>query len=244
MGTPTCRPAVTTCFVRQPFCSSKMPNLKLGDVVPNFDADTTDGKINFHEWIGDSWAVLFSHPADYTPVCTTELGRVQKLSGEFQKRGIKLTALSCDSVESHKGWIEDIKAYNKLDAFSYPIIADPDRSIANTYGMMDPDEMDSKGLPLTCRSVFVIGPDKKLKLSFLYPATTGRNFDELIRVIDSLQLTAVKKVATPVNWQKGDDVIVPPNVPQEEAAQLFPDHKTVQLPSGKAYLRTAKMPEL
>ena len=157
-----------------------MPNLKLGDVVPNFDADTTEGKINFHEWIGDSWAVLFSHPADYTPVCTTELGRVQKLSGEFQKRGIKLTALSCDSVESHKGmddfaienhdsyipnliligWIEDIKAYNKLDAFSYPIIADPDRSIANTYGMMDPDEMDSKGLPLTCRAVFVIGPDK------------------------------------------------------------------------------------
>merc|ERR1711884_349019 len=242
-NTPTCRPAAATRFVRQPFCSSKMPNLKLGDVVPNFDADTTDGKINFHEWIGDSWAVLFSHPADYTPVCTTELGRVQKLSGEFQKRGIKLTALSCDSVESHKGWIEDIKAYNKLDAFSYPIIADPDRSIANTYGMMDPDEMDSKGLPLTCCAVFVIGPDKKLKLSILYPATTGRNFDELLRVIDSLHLTAQKKVATPADWQSGGSCMVVPSVKPDEVAGLFPKGVTIHdVPSGKQYIRTTPQP--
>jgi len=152
--------------------------------------------------------------------------------------------LSCDEVNSHKDWENDIKAYGGDNEFTVPIIADPSRDVATLYGMMDPVEKDKAGLPLTCRSVFVIGPDKKLKLSFLYPATTGRNFDELIRVIDSLQLTAVKKVATPVNWQKGDDVIVPPNVPQDEAAQLFPDHKTVELPSGKAYLRTAKMPEL
>lgn len=135
-------------------------SIKLGDTVPNFDAETTEGAINFHEWIGDSWAILFSHPADYTPVCTTELGRVQKIIPEFKQRGIKMAALSCDSVESHNGWINDIKAYNKLDSFDYPIIADPDRKIANLYGMMDPAEIDAKGLPLTCRAVFVIGNDK------------------------------------------------------------------------------------
>jgi len=137
-----------------------MPNLKLGDIVPDFEADTSEGPMKFHKWIEGSWAILFSHPADYTPVCTTELGRVQKLAPEFEKRGIKLTALSCDSVESHKGWIEDIKAYNNLDAFSYPIIADPDRSVATAYGMMDPEAKDSQGIPLTCRAVFVIGADK------------------------------------------------------------------------------------
>ena len=135
-------------------------SIKLGDVVPNFTADTTEGTMNFHEWIGDSWAILFSHPADYTPVCTTELGRVAKLYPEFQKRGIKVAALSVDDVASHKGWIEDIKAYNKIDSFDYPIIADLDRKIANLYGMMDPAEIDSKGLPLTCRAVFVVGSDK------------------------------------------------------------------------------------
>merc|ERR1712029_93709 len=147
----------------------KMPNLKLGDIVPVFSADSTEGPMKFHSWLGGSWAILFSHPADYTPVCTTELGRVQKIVPEFQKRGFKLAALSC------------------------AIIADVDRSIATTYGMMDPDEKDAKGMPLTCRAVFVIGPDKRLKLSILYPATTGRNFDEILRVIDSLQLTAEKK---------------------------------------------------
>jgi len=220
-----------------------MPVLKLGDVVPNFDAETTEGKMNFHSWLGGSWAILFSHPADYTPVCTTELGRVQKLVGEFQKRGMKLAALSCDSVEHHKGWIEDIKAYNKLDSFSYPIIADENRSIATTYGMMDPDEKDAKGMPLTCRAVFVIGPDKTLKLAILYPATTGRNFDEILRVIDSLQLTAQKKVATPADWQSGGSCMVVPTVKPEDVAGLFPKGVTVHdVPSGKQYLRTTPQP--
>merc|ERR1719228_498927 len=166
----------------------------------------------------------------------------QKMAPEFEKRGVKMIALSVDTVSEHNGWIGDIKNYTSGN-FCYPIISDPNRDIAVQLGMIDPDEKDKAGMPVTARAVFIIGPDKKMKLSFLYPATTGRNFDELIRVIDSLQLTAVKKVATPVNWQKGDDVIVPPNVPQAEAAQLFPDHKTVELPSGKAYLRVAKMPE-
>merc|ERR1712018_584569 len=223
--------------------STKM-SVKLGDTVPNFDADTTEGSINFHRWIGDSYAILFSHPADCTPVCTTELGRVQKLIPEFKKRGFKLAALSCDSVDSHIGWIEDIKAYNKLDDFDYPIIADPKRTIANTYGMMDPDELDSKGLPLTCRAVFIIGPDKKLKLSLLYLATTGRNFDEILRVIDSMHLTAQKKVATPVDWKAGGSCMVVPGVKQEDTAGLFPKGvKVHEVPSGKVYLRTTPQPE-
>merc|ERR1711893_321814 len=216
----------------------KMPNLKLGDIVPDFSADSTEGPMEFHSWLGGSLAILFSHPADYTPVCTTELGRVQKIVPEFQKRGFKLAALSCDEVEAHKGWIEDIKAYNKLEAFSYPIIADVDRSIATTYGMMDPDEKDAKGMPLTCRAVFVIGPDKRLKLSILYPATTGRNFDEVLRVIDSLKLTAEQKVATPVDWKVGDKCMVVPSIPTEEAKNIFPKGVEIKaVPSGKEYLR-------
>lgn len=219
--------------------------IKLGDVVPNFTSDTTQGIINFHSWIEDSWAILFSHPADYTPVCTTELGRVQQLSNEFMKRGVKLIALSCDEVESHNGWIKDIIAYNKLTTgFSYPIIADPKRDVANLYGMMDPDEKDAKGIPLTCRAVFVIGPDKRLKLSLLYPATTGRNFDEILRVVDSLQLTATRKVATPVDWKEGGSCMVVPNVPQKDVAGLFPKGvKVHEVPSGKVYLRTTPQPE-
>jgi len=220
--------------------------LKLGDVVPNFTADTTQGEIDFHQWIGDGWAILFSHPADYTPVCTTELGRVQQLSdlGEFSQRGVKLIALSCDTTESHHGWIKDILAYNNLEQFSYPIIADPGRDVATLYGMMDPDEKDAAGLPLTCRAVFVIGPGKKLKLSILYPATTGRNFEEIIRVIDSLQLTATKKVATPVDWKQGGSCMVVPGVKQEDAAGLFPKGVTVHdVPSGKIYIRTTPQPE-
>ena len=217
---------------------------KLGDTVPNFSAETTQGTIDFHSWIGDSWAILFSHPADFTPVCTTELGRVQSLHQEFANRGVKLIALSCDDVESHNGWINDIKAYNNLSEFSYPIIADPKRDIAEQYGMMDPDEKDAKGIPLTCRAVFVIGPDKKLKLSLLYPATTGRNFDEILRVVDSLQLTATKKVATPVDWRQGGSCMVVPSVKQEEVAGLFPKGVTVHdVPSGKVYLRTTPQPE-
>jgi 1-Cys peroxiredoxin 6 len=218
--------------------------LKLGDVVPNFTTDTTVGEIDFHDWIGDGWAILFSHPADYTPVCTTELGRVQQLHAEFDKRGVKLIALSCDTAESHHGWIKDILAYNKLDQFDYPIIADPSRDVATLYGMMDPDEKDAAGLPLTCRAVFVIGPGKKLKLSILYPATTGRDFSEILRVIDSLQLTATKKVATPVDWRNGGSCMVVPGVKQEDTAALFPKGVTVhEVPSGKVYIRTTPQPE-
>jgi len=219
--------------------------LKLGDVVPNFQADTTEGSMDFHSWLGESgWAILFSHPADYTPVCTTELGRVQALNKEFASRGVKLAALSCDSTESHRGWIKDILAYNKLEEFSYPIIADPERSVATLYGMMDPDEKDAAGLPLTCRAVFVIGPGRKLKLSLLYPATTGRNFDEIIRVVDSLQLTATRKVATPADWKTGGSCMVVPGVKADEVAGLFPKGIQVhQVPSGKEYLRTTPQPE-
>merc|ERR1712025_566869 len=157
-------------------------------------------------------------------------------------RGVKLIALSCDSVESHNGWINDIKAYNNLTEFSYPIIADPKRDVAEMYGMMDPEEKDSAGIALTARAVFIVGSDKKLKLSILYPATTGRNFDEIIRVIDSLQLTATKKVATPVDWKAGDRCMVLPNIPPAEAKDLFPEHETVNLPSGKVYLRLTPQP--
>jgi len=219
-------------------------SVKLGEIVPNFSADSTDGPMEFHAWLGGSWGILFSHPADYTPVCTTELGRVQALSHEFRKRGVKLAALSCDSTESHRGWINDILAYNNLTEFSYPIIADPDRDIATLYGMLDPDEKDAAGIPLTARAVFIVGPDKRLKLSILYPATTGRNFDEIIRVIDSLQLTATKKVATPVDWKQGGSCMVVPSVKQEDVAGLFPKGvKVHQVPSGKVYLRTTPQPE-
>lgn len=221
-------------------------SVKLGDILPDFSADTSLGKIDsFHAWIGDSWAILFSHPADFTPVCTTELARVAKLEPEFKKRGIKLIALSCDSVESHKGWIADIKAFGELPGdFPYPIIADEKRDLAVKLGMLDPEEKDSKGLPLTARAVFVIGPDKRCKLSILYPATTGRNFDEILRSIDSLQLTAQKKVATPVDWKNGQSCMVLPTIKQEEAVALFPKGiKIVDLPSGKPYLRMTPQPE-
>merc|ERR1711915_950278 len=166
------------------------------------------------------------------------------LSKEFSKRGVKLIALSCDTAESHRGWIKDILSYNNLAEFSYPIIADPNRDVATLYGMMDPDEKDAAGLPLTCRAVFIIGPDKRLKLSLLYPATTGRNFDEIIRVVDSLQLTATKKVATPVDWKQGGACMVVPSVKPEEVAGLFPKGVTVHdVPSGKGYIRTTPQPE-
>ncbi|CAH1785334.1 unnamed protein product [Owenia fusiformis] len=213
--------------------------INLGDAFPNFKAQTTAGEMQFYDFVGDSWAILFSHPADYTPVCTTELGRVVQLVPEFKKRGVKLAALSCDDVESHKGWAEDIKSYVKNEeGFPYPIIADPSRELAVQLGMVDPDEKDAAGLPLTCRAVFIIGPDKKLKLSMLYPATTGRNFNEILRVLDSLQLTATKKVATPVDWKQGDEAMVVPSVKPEDCATLFPKGVRVQaVPSGKQYLR-------
>jgi len=220
--------------------------MKLGDVFPDFEADTSGaGKIKFHDWLGDSWAILFSHPADYTPVCTTELGMVAKRAGDFAKKGVKLIALSCDSVKDHEGWGKDVMAYigegKKGDCnLPFPIIADEERKLAVQLGMVDPDERTATGLPLTCRAVFIIGPDKKLKLSLLYPATTGRNFDEILRVVDSLQLTATKKVATPVDWKEGDEAMVVPSLKPEEAEKMFPGHRKQDVPSGKGYLRFTK----
>jgi 1-Cys peroxiredoxin 6 len=219
--------------------------LNLGDEFPNFKADTTIGPIQFHEWVGDSWAIFFSHPSDFTPVCTTELGRVANLISEFEKRGVKVIALSCDSVESHKKWIQDIKSYAKHsgDGFPYPIIADENRELAVQLGMLDPVQKDKDGLPLTCRAVFVIGPGKKLRLSMLYPATTGRNFDEILRAVDSLQLTEKKKVATPADWKSGGECMVLPKLTDEEANELFPKgFFVINLPSGKPYLRITPQP--
>ncbi|MED6273647.1 Peroxiredoxin-6 [Characodon lateralis] len=223
-------------------CCVFQTRLLLGDVFPNFEAETTCGRVKLHEYLGDSWGILFSHPRDYTPVCTTELGRVARLSGEFSKRGVKLIALSIDSLEDHCGWSKDILAYNceksECCKLPYPIIADSKRELAVALGMLDPNEKDKDGLPLTARCVFVIGTDKRLKLSLLYPATTGRSFDEILRVVDSLQLTAEKRVATPADWKPGECVMVPPNMPEEEAATLFPAGVfSKELPSGKKYLR-------
>ncbi|CAG0921208.1 unnamed protein product [Notodromas monacha] len=215
--------------------------MKLGDQFPNFEAETNEGPIKFYDWLGDSWCMFFSHPADFTPVCTTELGRAAELHSEFQKRGIKLIAMSCDPVESHQGWIKDIEglssSLNEGD-FKIPIIADPKRELAVKFQMLDPDEIDKEGIPLPARAVFIIGPDKKLKLSILYPATTGRNFVELLRVIDSLKLTAAKKVATPADWKMGDPAMVVPSLSKEEADKLFPNgYELKEVPSGKQYLR-------
>jgi len=222
-------------------------SLKLGVDFPNFTAETDRGIIDFHQWIGKSWAILFSHPADYTPVCTTELARIAQLEDQFQKRNCKLIALSCDNAEKHRGWIEDLKSYAKLNkdhAWPFPIIADEGRELAIKFGMLDPAEKDAAGLPLTCRAVFIIGPDLKLKLSILYPATTGRNFDEILRVLDSLQLTLNKKVATPVDWKQGGDCMVLPTVNDSEIPQLFPKGiRVVDVPSGKKYLRITPQPE-
>jgi len=191
--------------------------LRLGDIAPNFTADTTEGQINFHEWIGDGWAVLFSHPKDFTPVCTTELGYVAKSKPDFDKRGVKVIGLSVDATDSHKKWAEDIKE-TQGTALNFPVIADPDHKIAELYDMIHPEISDI----FTVRSVFVIGPDKKVKLMITYPASTGRNFDEILRVIDSLQLTAKYSVATPVNWKDGDDVIIVPSLSDEAAKEKFP----------------------
>jgi len=191
--------------------------LQLGDVVPDFTQESSQGTISFHEWIGDSWAVLFSHPADFTPVCTTELGTVASLKPEFDKRNVKVIALSVDDVESHKGWIGDINETQNTTV-NYPILADGDRKVADLYGMIHPSSLNN----LTVRSVFIIDPNKKLRLTFTYPASTGRNFDEILRVIDSLQLTDYHQVATPANWKDGEDCVVVPSIPTEEARAKFP----------------------
>jgi len=207
--------------------------IRLGDVAPDFTADTTQGPISFHEWIGDSWAVLFSHPKDFTPVCTTELGYMAKIKGEFDKRGVKVLGLSVDPVESHLRWEQDIEE-TQGTAVNFPMIGDPDRKVADLYEMIHPNASDT----LTVRSVFVIGPDKKVKLTITYPASTGRNFDEILRVIDSLQLTAKYSVATPVNWKDGEDVIIGGSVTDEEAKQKFPQGWT----TIKPYLRVLPQP--
>jgi len=217
----------------------------LGSDFIDFDVETSQGKINWHEYIDGKWAILFSHPADYTPVCTTELGTAAKLHEEFAKRDVKIAAVSCNDTETHHGWIKDIIASQGLsgDDLPYPIIADPNRDLAEKLGMIDPDEKDAAGLPMTARAVFIINPSKKLALSILYPATTGRNFDEILRVVDSLQLTAYKKVATPAQWQAGKDCMVIPSLSDEEATANFPKGFTkVEVPSGKGYIRLTPDP--
>ncbi|GBG28652.1 Peroxiredoxin-6 [Hondaea fermentalgiana] len=212
---------------------------KLGFPFPDFEADTTEGKMKFSEYAKDSWAILFSHPADFTPVCTTELGTVSKYLSEFEKRGVKMAALSCDPVDSHKKWIEDIQSSQSLSGgLGFPIIADEKREIALKLGMLDPAELDAEGIPLTARAVFIVNPAFKLALSLLYPATTGRNFDEIVRVIDSLQLTANHSVATPANWKGGEKTMVVPSLSDEQATAKFPKgFEKVDVPSGKGYLR-------
>ena len=208
-------------------------SLRLGDEAPNFTIESTEGEIQFHQWLGTGWGILFSHPADYTPVCTTELGAVAKLKEEFAKRNVKVAALSVDSLDDHKGWVNDInETQNTL--VDFPIIADPDRTVANLYDMIHPNALDN----MTVRSVFIIGPDKKIKLMLTYPASTGRNFAELLRVIDSLQLTANYSVATPANWKDGEDCIITPAVSNEQAKEKFPKGFT----EVKPYLRVTPQP--
>ncbi|MDQ3291326.1 MAG: peroxiredoxin [Bacteroidota bacterium] len=209
--------------------------LRLGDIAPDFTAETSQGKINFHEWIGDSWAVFFSHPRDYTPVCTTELGMVARIKDEFDKRNTKVIAISVDPLDSHEGWIQDINETQNTNV-NFPLIADPSKEIANLYDMIHPNASDTA----TVRSVFIIGPDKKIKLTLTYPASTGRNFAEIIRVIDSLQLTASYSVATPANWENGQDCIIVPAVKDEDIPAKFPKgHQVI-----KPYLRTTPQPNL
>jgi alkyl hydroperoxide reductase subunit AhpC len=209
-------------------------SLQIGDVVPDFTAETTEGPISFHNWLGDKWGVLFSHPKDFTPVCTTELGEVAKLKPEFDKRNVKVIGLSVDPTDSHKKWADDIKE-TQGHALNFPVIADADKKVSNLYGMIHPNASDT----FTVRSVYIIGPDKKVKLTLTYPASCGRNFAEILRVIDSLQLTNDFSVATPVNWKQGEDVIIVTSVSDEDAKKKFPGgFKTI-----KPYLRTTAQPK-
>jgi alkyl hydroperoxide reductase subunit AhpC len=210
-------------------------SLRLGDIAPDFEQDSSTGPIKFHEWLGNSWGVLFSHPADFTPVCTTELGAVASLRSEFAKRNVKVAALSVDPLESHRNWISDINE-TQGTTVNFPIIADPLFQVAKLYDMVHPEVSDK----FTVRSLFVIGPDKKVKLTITYPASTGRNFDEILRVIDSLQLTAKYSVATPANWKHGQDVIITMAVKDEDIAAKFPKGYT----RIKPYLRTTPQPDL
>lgn len=217
-------------------------SLRINDQAPNFQAETTQGKINFHDWIGDKWAVLFSHPKDFTPVCTTELGYMASIQSEFDKRNTKILGLSIDPLNDHEKWLKDVEEVGG-SSIRYPVIADTDLHVAKLYNMFPADETGSATgrtalTNATVRSIFVIGPDKNIKLMMTYPMTTGRNFNEILRVIDSMQLTAKHKVATPVNWQQGEDVIIVPSVSNEEAEKIYPQGwKTV-----KPYLRKVKQP--
>ncbi|MCL4117120.1 UNVERIFIED_CONTAM: hypothetical protein GTU68_041707 [Idotea baltica] len=212
-----------------------MATLRLGDTAPNFTAQSSIGELNLHDYLGDSWGILFSHPADFTPVCTTELGTTAKYKPEFDKRNVKMIALSVDGVESHKEWIKDINETQQTEV-NFPIIADEDRNVSTLYDMIHPKADNS----LTVRSVFIIAPDKTIKLILTYPASTGRNFKELLRVIDSLQLTAYHKVATPANWEQGDDVVVSPAIATEDAKNIF----TKGVTEIKPYLRMTPQPNL
>lgn len=207
--------------------------LQLGDTAPDFSVESTEGEISFHDWIGNDWVVLFSHPADYTPVCTTELGAFAKRRAEFDKRGAKLLGVSVDPLDSHHGWAKDIETTQGA-ALNYPLLADPEQTVANLYGMIHP-KADPK---VTVRTVFIIDPDKKIRLTLTYPPSTGRNVDEILRVIDSLQLTSKHQVATPVDWQNGDDVIIAPSVSDEDAKQRFPEGWETKTP----YLRVVRQP--
>lgn len=207
--------------------------IRLGEIAPDFTADTTQGPVSFHDWIGDDWVILFSHPKDFTPVCTTELGTVAKIKPDLEKRGAKAIGLSVDPLSDHEAWSKDIEE-TQGTALNFPLIADPDRKVAELYDMIHPNELAT----LTVRSVFIIGPDKKVKLTLTYPAATGRNFVEILRVLDSLQLTANHQVATPANWADGDDVIIVPSVSNDEAKTRFPKGFTVVKP----YLRTTPQP--
>lgn len=219
-----------------------MSSLRLGSIAPDFEAQTTAGPIKFHEWIGNTWAILFSHPGDFTPVCTTELGEVARRAPEFAQRNVKLIGLSANSLDDHEKWVKDINEYgSKIGPtdVQFPIIADPDRKISTLYDMLDEQDAtnrDAKGLPFTVRTVFVIDPKKVIRLTVSYPASTGRNFDEILRVVDSLQIGDKHRVTTPVNWKKGEDVIVHPGVTNEEAKTLFPNFTT-----HKSYLRTTPL---
>ncbi len=208
-------------------------SLQLGDSAPDFEADTTQGRISFHEWLGDDWGILFSHPADFTPVCTTELGAMSKLTEEFARRHTKVIAISVDPLDSHHAWIDDINDTQHTHV-DFPIIADPDRTVANLYGMIHPNANDT----MTVRSVFMIDPEKKLRLTLTYPASTGRNFNELLRALDSLQLTSSHQVATPANWEDGDDCIIVPSIPDDEARDKFPKGYKALRP----YLRVTPQP--
>jgi thioredoxin-dependent peroxiredoxin len=213
--------------------SSQVRPLRLGDEAPDFTAETTEGPLSFHEWLGDSWGMLFSHPKDFTPVCTTELGEMARIKEEFDRRGVKVVGLSVDPLDAHRRWSSDIEE-TQGQAPNFPMIADSNRAVADLYGMVHPNADDTA----TVRSVFVVGPDKKIKLTLTYPQSTGRNFDEILRVVDSLQLTARYKVSTPVNWRQGEDVIIIPAVGDDEARERFPDGWT----AVKPYLRIVPQP--